>query len=647
MKTLKFIQMKKRYNLFIFAVALCLITACKSDVEKVSNKVETSLEETEVNNTIKTYPNNEVFWGNTHLHTSNSTDGFGAGTRLTTEDALRIASGESVQSNTGQPAKMDRPLDFIAITDHAEGFSYFMGLSSGDEKLLTDDKAKEWYDLLQKSEQGDKSASTQLQNDIPYALANDLLPASATDPEIIVPLIKGSWMKTNAVVEKYNKPGTFTALHAYEWTSVTKGNNLHRNLIFRDSNAKVDSIFPFSALQSDDPEKLWEFMDNYEKKTGGQVLAIPHNGNLSGGEMFGERKNGEPYDLDYVTQRNKWEPLYEVMQIKGAGETHPQLSPTDEFASFGIAGWDNGNLSLDILTTPEIRKTQYARKALIDGLSYEKELGVNPFKFGLVSATDSHTAITTMDEDNWMGKHTTSEPSPERLNAVAKEFNGVTRYDWQYLSGGYSAVWAKSNTREAIWDAMKRKETYATTGTRIKLRFFGSMNYGEVSLDDESYLDEAYQKGVPMGGDLKGEGTPEFIVHAIKDPNWANLDRIQIIKGWVDKDGNNQEKIYDVVWSGDRAVDANGKLPAVGNTVDLEKATYTNNIGANELKIVWKDPDFDPSIRAVYYARVLEIPSPTWRLYDIVKYNIKEIPEGAPLFAQERAWSSPIWYTPY
>ena len=637
----------KTLNPYCFNIlVLILLTACNKQTKSTIERTSTEEAAKVAADAVKVYPNNQVFWGNTHLHTAISTDAFGAGTRLSTEEALRVATGEELTSNTGQRIKLARPHDFIAITDHAEGFGYFVELAKGNESLLTDAKAKEWYDLLQKSEQGDIASSTKLKNDIPYSLANNLLPASATDPKIVVPLTKSSWQNANRIVERYNKPGVFTTLHAYEWTSVTNGNNLHRNVIFRDGLDKVDSIIPFSAMQSDDPEKLWEFLTNYEETTGGQVLAIPHNGNLSGGEMFGERKNGEAYDLDYVSQRNKWEPLYEVMQIKGAGETHPMLSPNDEFSDYGIAGWDNGNLTLDILTTPEILKTQYARKALIDGLRYQKDLGANPFEFGLVSATDAHTSITSMDEDNWFGKHTTSEPSPERIHAVAKEFNGAIRYDWQYLSGGYTAVWAPSNTREAIWDAMKRKETYATTGTRIRLRFFGSMSYGDVSLDDENYLDTAYEKGVPMGGDIQGDGTPEFIVHAVKDPNWANLDRIQIIKGWVDEDGNNQEKIYDVVWSGDRKVGSNGKVSAVGNTVNLENATYTNSIGAAELKTIWKDPEFNPNVAAVYYARVLEIPSPTWRLYDVVKYGIKDIPEGAPLSAQERAWSSPIWYSP-
>jgi len=362
--------------------------------------------------------------------------------------------------------------------------------------------------------------------------------------------------------------------------------------------------------------------------------------------MFGPRDSGEPIDLEYAQKRQRWEPLYEIMQIKGVGETHPQLSPNDEFADYGLIGWDNGNLTLDILITPEQRQNEYARKALLDGMAYESELGVNPFKFGFVGATDAHTSITSVDEDNWWGKHTTSEPSPERVGEVTKVNNGVTRYGWQYMSGGYTAVWAKSNTREALWDAMKRKETYATTGTRIKLRLFAGFDYNNIDMDNDNYLTTAYANGVPMGGDLKGTGIPKLIIHAVKDPNWANLDRAQVIKGWIDDEGKSHEKIYDVVWSGDRKIDASGKLPAVGNTVNIDDATYSNDIGTAELKTIWADTDFNPAHRTFYYVRVLEIPSPTWRLYDKLKYNLTNVPKEVPLSEQERAWSSTIWYTP-
>jgi hypothetical protein len=416
--------------------------------------------------------------------------------------------------------------------------------------------------------------------------------------------------------------------------------------MLRDGKDKADQIIPFSALQSEDPEKLWDFMDNYEKTTGGRMLAIPHNGNISGGLMFSPNDHeGNPIDADYAARRARWEPLYEIMQIKGAGETHPLISTKDEFANYGITGWDQGNLTLDVLITPEQRQYQYARKAYLDGMLHQEKLGTNPFKFGIVAATDTHTGIVSGDEDNWWGKHISSEPSAERVGEITKQNNGETRYGWHYLAGGYSAVWATQNTREAIWDAMKRKETYGTTGTRITLRVFGGYEFSKADLDGD-YAKTGFEKGVPMGGDLaRSDKAPQLMIHVLKDPNWANLDRVQVVKGWVEK-GKGYERIYDVAWSGDRRIGPDGNLPPVGNTVDLKTAGYSNSIGAAELKTVWQDPDFDPSENAFYYVRVLEIPSPTWQLYDIVKYGIQDVPDGVPLYHQERAWSSPIWYDP-
>ncbi len=633
--------MKKILFLFSFLA----IVSCKKEVKKISDlESDTSTTEAETSSKTKTndYATN-VYWGDTHFHTAISGDAFGAGTRLTPEDSYRLAIGEKIKSNTGQDVQLKRPLDFLAISDHAEGFGWFNELAKGNPIVMDDPKAKEWYDLLQKGEEG----AAKLAVEIPYALANNSLPSTATDPKIIVPQFTSSWHEYTATAEKYNNPGKFTTIIAYEWTSVPGGNNLHRNIMFRDNKDKTDQILPFSALQSEDPEKLWEFLKNYEEKTGGRALAIPHNGNLSGGLMFSPNDHeGNPIDADYVAKRNKWEPLYEIMQIKGAGETHPLISTKDEFANYGITGWDQGNLTLDILTTPEQRKYQYARKALLDGMIYENKLGTNPFKFGLVGGTDTHTAIVSGDEDNWWGKHTTSEPSPERVGEITKELNGETRYGWHYLAGGYSAVWATENTRTALWDAMKRKETYGTTGTRIKLRFFGGYNFSNSDLEGEDYAMKAYEKGVTMGGNLAhSEKAPQFLIHAVKDPNWANLDRIQVIKGWIEN-GKGKEKIYDVEWAGDRKIDNDGKLPSVGNTVDLKTGKYANTIGAIELKTVWTDPEFDPNQNAFYYVRVLEIPSPTWQLYDVVKYKIKDVPKDAPMFQQERAWSSPIWYNP-
>lgn len=626
-------------------LALILFSSCgkeKSSIEANNNIIDSVA--LAKNSTSPTYyENKQVFWGDTHFHTAISGDAFGGGTRLSPEDSYRLAIGEKINSNTGQEVQLVRPLDFLAISDHAEGFGAFFEIMKGNPVMLADPIAKEWHDLLQ---EGTKEANQKLAVGIPAALASGNLPEPITNPDKAIPMLRNSWQEYTATAEKYNNPGKFTAIIAYEWTSVPGGNNLHRNIMFRDGKDKADQIIPFSALQSEDPEKLWEFMENYEEKTGGRMLAIPHNGNLSGGLMFSPNDfEGKPIDAEYAAQRAKWEPLYEIMQIKGAGETHPLISTKDEFANYGITGWDQGNLTLDILTTPEQRKYQYARKALLDGMVHKEKLGTNPFQFGIVGATDTHTGIVSGDEDNWWGKHISSEQSAERVGEITKENNGETRYGWHYLAGGYSAVWATENTRTALWDAMKRKETYGTTGTRIVLRVFGGYDFSTSDLEGD-FVQTGYEKGVPMGGNLaESDKAPQFLIYATKDPNWANLDRIQVIKGWVEN-GVGKEKVYDVAWSGDRKIGNDGKLPAVGNTVNLTEASYSNSIGATQLKTLWQDPDFKPDQNAFYYVRVLEIPSPTWQLYDVVKYGIKDVPKGAPMTQQERAWSSPIWYNP-
>jgi len=638
-------------NLTLIFLAFAVLVSCGKEKSDSNNGSEPqrsskgSLAREGQDNEIEAayFENREVFWGDTHFHTAISGDAFGAGTRLSPEDSYRLAIGEKIKSNTGQDVQLVRPLDFLAISDHAEGFGAFFEIMKGNPIMLEDPIAKGWYDLLQ---EGTKEAQQELAVGIPAALASGNLPEPVTNPEKAVPMLRNSWREFTATAEKYNKPGKFTTIIAYEWTSVPGGNNLHRNIMFRDDKDKADQIIPFSAIQSEDPEKLWEFMENYENTTGGKMLAIPHNGNISGGLMFSPNDHeGNPIDADYSAKRARWEPLYEIMQIKGAGETHPLISTKDEFANYGITGWDQGNLTLDVLTTPEQRQYQYARKALTDGMIYQQKFGFNPYKFGIVAATDTHTGIVSGDEDNWWGKHTTSEPSPERVEEVTKQNNGEMRYGWHYLAGGYTAVWANQNTRASLWDAMKRKETYGTTGTRIRLRVFGGYEFSTKDLDGD-FEKTGYEKGVPMGGDLKAsDRTPKLMIHASKDPNWANLDRIQVIKGWIEN-GEGKEKIYEVAWSGKRKIGQDGKLPPVGNTVNLKDATYANTIGATELKTVWQDPDFDPSENAFYYVRVLEIPSPTWQLYDLVKYGIEDIPQGVPLYQQERAWSSPIWYDP-
>ena len=356
--------------------------------------------------------------------------------------------------------------------------------------------------------------------------------------------------------------------------------------------------------------------------------------------------DGTALDAEYVTQRDKWEPLYEATQIKGDGETHPYLSPDDEFADYET--WAVGNLDVSEAKTNDMLAGEYAREALKRGLEIESRLGINPYKFGMIGSTDSHTSLSTAAEDNFFGKHSGYEPNPKRMDHPFMESEAGTIYAWQQVASGLAAVWATDNTREALFDAMARKEVYATTGSRLMVRFFGGWDFTEADLKGRLPAFAGYSRGVPMGGDLGPRGSasaPTFMVYSLRDSQGANLDRIQIVKGWLDKGGKTHEKVYDVVWSGDRKPDANGKLPSVGNTVDAESAGWTNTIGASELATVWTDPDFDSGQEAFYYARVIEIPTPRWSTYDAVRFGIP-IPEGAPVSTQERAYTSPIWYAP-
>jgi hypothetical protein len=459
------------------------------------------------------------------------------------------------------------------------------------------------------------------------------------------------WEHVVKTAEDYNDPGRFTALIGYEWTSLVKGDNLHRNVIFRGGAEKAGQIVPFTTqapIGSTDPLDLYEWLENYEAKTGGSALAVAHNGNLSNGLMFPVDKQytGRRLDKNYVTKRARWERMYEVTQIKGDGEAHPLLSPDDAFADYET--WDAGNLDLSEAKTPDMLAAEYAREALKNGLVLEEKFGTNPYKFGMVGSTDSHTGLSTAEEDNFFGKHAGTEPSPDRMqHPFTKTENGIFE-GWETVASGLAAVWATDNTREAIWDAMDRKEVYATTGTRLMVRFFGGWNYTADDLNSRQPAFRGYEKGVPMGGDLaahSGDGALSFMVYALRDPIGANLDRIQIVKGWLDAKGKTHEKVYDVAWSSGREPDANGILPLVGNTVDVKAANWLNTIGASELGTVWTDPDFDSDQSAFYYARVLEIPTPRWIVYDAFRFGV-EIPEGAETVHQERAYTSPIWYTP-
>jgi hypothetical protein len=585
------------------------------------------------------------FFGDTHLHTAFSMDAGAAGCRLSPRDALKFARGEQIMASSGQLTKLSRPLDFLVVADHSDNMGFFPDLLAGKPEILTEPMGRKWYDLIQSGKASEAAfdiITTFAQGKFPKALM--YLPGTRQ--------YRGAWQETIAAAEAFNEPGRFTAFIGYEWTSLDKGNNLHRNVIFRDNADRALQVEPFTCvppLGSTNPIELWKWMDAYEKKTGGSVLAIAHNGNLSNGTMFPiVEAFGKAIDREYAEQRARWERLYEATQMKGDGETHPFLSPNDEFADYET--WAKGNLDLSGAKTNAMFEMEYARAALKNGLKLEAKLGTNPYKFGMIGSTDSHTGLTTAEEDNFFGKVTPGEPSPERLHAkfMNNPKTNVSIFDWEVVASGYAAVWAEENTRASLWDAMQRKETYATTGCRMVVRFFGGWDFEKADANSREPAVMGYRKGVPMGGDLHDAPagkSPTFIAAAMKDPLSGNLDRVQIIKGWLDAKNEVHEKVYDVAWSGDRKPGADGKLPSVGNTVDVENASWTNTIGASELITFWKDPEFDAKQRAFYYVRVIEIPTPRWTAFDAKKFGVKPLP-GTRMTTTERAYTSPIWYTP-
>jgi hypothetical protein len=587
----------------------------------------------------------EVYWGDTHLHTGMSMDAGAFGARLQPDDAYRFAKGAELESSAGLPVKLSRPLDFLVVADHSDNMGFFPKLYAGDAAMLADPTGRRWHDMVMAGGQEGVRAAVEIiqafsQNAFPPALS--ALPGSDA--------YRSAWEITIDAAEAHNDPGHFTAFIGYEWTSNTAGNNLHRVVIYRDGGLKASMLVPFTTLAplgSDDPRELWKWMGRYEEKTGGRILAIAHNGNLSNGIMFPlvESFARKGADRAYAETRARWEPLYEATQIKGDGETHPFLSPNDEFSDYET--WDQGNLDLSVLKTNDMLQFEYARSALGIGLQIGARVGVNPYKFGMIGSTDSHTGLATAGEDNFFGKHSGSEPSPGRWEHPMAKMGDREYTGWSMVASGLAGVWATENTREALFDAMVRKETYATTGPRMLVRFFGGWEFDASDALNRLPARAGYSKGVPMGGDLLGDPagrTPSFLVAAMKDRHSGNLDRIQIVKVWLDGK-EYREKVYDVVGSDGRVAGPDGKFPVVGNTVNVAAATWTDTIGASSLITAWSDPDFDPEQPASYYARVLEIPTPRWTAYEAQRYGVKMAAE-VPMVTQERAYTSPIWYTP-
>jgi hypothetical protein len=586
-----------------------------------------------------------VYWGDTHLHTSYSTDAGMMGNKLGPEEAYRFARGEEVVTSHGERARLIRPLDFLVVSDHAENLGLAPFIDESNPELLKSEWGRMVHDLV-KAGNSREAFQTWLTDAV----------TAGTDPIKNPRMSRSVWEREIAFAEKYNEPGQFTALIGFEWTSIATQEapgNLHRVVIFKDGVDKAAQVLPFTTFDSYDPEDLWDYMASYEANTGGSMLAIAHNGNVSNGLMFPvERLNGRPVNREYSEMRARFEPLYEVTQIKGDGEAHPFLSPDDEFADYGT--WDKSDIAGFKPKEEWMLQYEYARSALQIGMQLEDKLGVNPYKFGMVGSTDAHTSLATTREDNFFGKAAHLEPEADRwkhtiIASLAGDPN-LSSYSYESLGSGLAAVWARENSREGIFDAMQKKETYATTGTRILVRFFGGWDYGDDEVFRPDVVSIGYRKGVPMGGDLTNKPAdkqaPVFMVGALKDTWSGNLDRIQIIKGWIDNDGERQERVYDVAVSDGRTIGADGRCRTpVGDTVNVADASYLNNIGDAELRAVWTDPDFDPGQRAFYYARVLEIPTPTWQAYDSKRFGV-EMPDTVTMKGQERAYTSPIWYTP-
>jgi len=584
---------------------------------------------------------NRVFWGDTHHHTRLSFDDGLMGTTLGPEEAYRFARGEEVLSNSGQRAKLSRPLDFLVVSDHAEYLGLADLLNKADPELLATEVGKSWYDKMKKG--GREGTQVALEVFTSIGKRQELYKSDKISRSV--------WEYVTGIATKYNEPGRFTAFNGFEWTSTPGGDNLHRVVIFRDGPERVNQVLPISAFDSENPEDLWKYLAAYEQKTGGEILAIPHNGNTSNGRMWALADfMGNPLTRAYAEKRARWEPLMEVTQTKGDSETHPFLSPNDEFANF--ERWDFGNFANPVVPKKkEMLQFEYARSALKNGLKLEAQLGVNPFKFGMIGSTDTHTGMSSFDEDNFFGKVPSSEPSPNRWSEAffMKADKTPAASGWMLQAAGIAGVWARENTRAALFDAMKRKEVYASTGPRITVRVFAGWDFQADEVEAQDFAAQGYKRGVPMGGDLKSAPAgkaPAFMVRAMRDPEGANLDRVQIIKGWLDLKNEVHERIFDVAVSGGRTIGADGRCTTpVGNTVDVPNATWKNTIGTPFLLAYWKDPEFDPMQRAFYYIRVIQIPSPRWTAYDQKRFGIK-MADYVPMIVTDRAYTSPIWYTP-
>jgi len=582
-------------------------------------------------------PERDLYWGDTHLHTSYSPDAYFLGNRTADPDtAYRFAKGlPIIHPYNRARIQLETPLDFLVVADHAEMLGVPFKLFEGDPRLTNTETGKELIKMINEGKE------IQVFEEF-IARINSNKPYTELDTEEFKKTI---WQESYEITERYNDPGKFTSFIGWEWTSTPNGNNLHRVVFIPEGAETAKQFVPYSSFDSNVPEDLWAWLEKTSAETGASFVAIPHNSNISGGLMFQEvTSDGKPITVEHAQTRMRWEPIVEMTQIKGDSETHPALSPNDEFADYETFSHALSATLKDLPGEgPEAQPGDYARSALKRGLEIERKTGVNPYKFGMIGSTDSHTGASTAEETNFWGKVGIDSIPENKIEPLALGIKG-----YEMSSSGLAGVWAEENTREAIFEAFQRKEVYATTGPRIQVRFFGGWDYRPKDEKAKDIANVGYNKGVPMGGDLAkapGGKSPSFLFRAVKDPKEANLDRIQIVKVYLDENGIAQEKIYNVALSDDRGVGKDGKVSPVGNTVNLKTATYDNSIGDPELVGVWIDPDFDPKARSLYYVRVLQIPTPRHTLYDALALGI-EHPTNPPPTIQERAYTSPIWYTP-
>ncbi len=599
----------------------------------------------------------QLLFGDTHLHTSYSFDAYlNKNQTVDPDTAYRWARGMPVVHAFNRTrVQIGTPLDFLVVSDHAELMGVIRAMNN-DTAVLEDlgiwGNIKRWFAVFMLNRAISGEGGTEIFNSILPKKGENTGGDPVQDPlnELAIGILGDTlsiettaWHEIVDAAERHNQPGTFTTLIGWEWSSIPVGANLHRIVFTPDSGDIAKQFVPYGSDQSQYPEDLWTFLETTQERTGARFVAMPHNSNISKGYMYAETTlKGEPITAEYAKRRMHWEPVSEATQIKGDSETHPVVSPDDEFADFETyAHYIQQDLQ-------EYKPTaaDYIRGALKTGLTLEQKTGVNPYQFGLIGSTDSHSGLASAEEDNFWGKFA-RDSTPETKRSKDK-LGGGRVTGWSMSASGLAAVWSKKNTRDEIFAAFQRKETYATTGTRLKVRVFGGWGFDNTALEASDFAALGYAQGVPMGGSLTAavEGAvPQMLIRAEMDPKSANLDRIQVVKGWVDAAGEQHEQVYNAAWSGDRSMDGNGKIAAVGNTVDLKTGQWNNSIGEPSLAVLWADPDFNPAQRAFYYVRVLQIPTPRHSLLDSIALQI-ELPEEGPATLQERAYTSPIWYTP-